>query len=90
VLSGKLSKFSITFTFDISPDSAPYSISGVLRDCRLSKSESVFQILLLVHRVPKSIASSLFIRFERMGNNWKVKKTNYEFGIASFLLLYLD
>jgi hypothetical protein len=39
VLSEKVSKFSITFTLDISPDSAPYSISGVLRDHRQSKSK---------------------------------------------------
>jgi hypothetical protein len=39
VLSGKVSKFSITFTLDISPDYAPYSISRVLRDRRQSKSK---------------------------------------------------
>jgi hypothetical protein len=40
MLSGKVSKFSITFILYIFPDSAPYSFSRVLRDCRQSKSES--------------------------------------------------
>jgi hypothetical protein len=64
VLYGKVSKLSITFTLDISPDFAPYSISGVLRDYRQSKSKSVFKVLPLVHCVPMIITSSLFIRFE--------------------------
>jgi hypothetical protein len=74
---------------DISPDSAPYPISGVLRDRRQSKSESVFKILPLVRCVPMSV-TSLFIRFESMSNDWKIEKVNYEFGIVSFLRLYLD
>jgi hypothetical protein len=43
-----------------------------------------------VHCVPTTITSSLFIKFEYMSNEWKVEKANYEFGIASFLRLYLD
>jgi hypothetical protein len=43
-----------------------------------------------VHCVPTIITSSLFIGFERMTNGWKVEKVNYEFGIESFLILYLD
>jgi hypothetical protein len=41
VLSGKVPKFYITFTLDTSPDSAPYLISGVLQDCRQSKSKKI-------------------------------------------------
>jgi hypothetical protein len=37
MLSGKVSKFSFSFTLDISPDSALYSISGVLQNHRQSK-----------------------------------------------------
>jgi hypothetical protein len=74
----------------IYPDSAPNSVSRVLRVCHQSKSESVFQVLLLVHCVPTSITSSLFIGFEHMCNEWKVEKVSYEFGVASFLRLYLD
>jgi hypothetical protein len=85
VLSRKVSKFSITFTLDLSPESAPYPISGVLRDRRLSKSESVLKILPLVHCVPMIIISSLFIRFEFMSNEWKVEKVNYEFSFGGFL-----
>jgi hypothetical protein len=85
VLSGKVSKLYITFTWDISPDSAPYPISGVLRDRRQSESKSVFKVLPLVHCVPMIITSSLFIRFEHMSNDWKVAKVSYEFGITSFL-----
>jgi hypothetical protein len=33
---------------------------------------------------------SPFIRFERMSYDWKVEKVKYEFGIGSFLILYLD
>jgi hypothetical protein len=55
-----------------------------------SKSEYVFKILSLVHCVPIIITSSLFIRFERMSNDWKVEEVNYEFGIGSFLRLYLN
>jgi hypothetical protein len=90
VLSRRVSKFSITFALDISPDSAPYSISGVLRDRRQSKSEAVFKVLLLVHCVPMIITSSLFIGFERMSNEWKVAKVSYEFDIRNFLRLCLD
>jgi hypothetical protein len=90
VLSGKVTKFSITFTLDISSDSTPYPIRGVLRDHHQSKSESVFKVLPLMRCVPMSITFSLFIRLEHMSNEWKVENVNYEFGIASFLRLYLD
>jgi hypothetical protein len=66
-------------------DSVPYSISRVLWDHRQSKSESVFNILPLVHCVPTIITSSMFIGFERMSNDWKVEEVNYKFGITSFL-----
>jgi hypothetical protein len=36
------------------------------------------------------ITSFLFIRFERMSNDWKVAKASYEFVIGSFLRLCLD
>jgi hypothetical protein len=36
------------------------------------------------------ITSSLFIEIERMSNDWKVEKVNYELGIGGFLRLYLD
>jgi hypothetical protein len=87
VLYVKVSKFSITSTLDISHDSAPYPISGVLRDRRQSESESesVSNVLPLVRCVPTIITSSLFIRFQHMRNEWKVEKVNYEFGIANFL-----
>jgi hypothetical protein len=85
VLSGKVLKFSITFTLDFSPDSAPYPISGVLRDRHQSESESVFKVLPLVDCVPMIITSSLFIGFEHTSNDWKVEKAKYEFGITSFL-----
>jgi hypothetical protein len=90
MLSGKISKLSTTFILFISPDSVPNSVSRVLRDRHQSKSESVFMVLPLVHCVPMIITSSLFIIFERMSNEWKVDKVNYEFGIGSFLRLYLD
>jgi hypothetical protein len=85
VLSGKVSKFSITFTLVISHDSAPYPISRVLRDRHQPKSEAVFKILPLVHCVPMIITFSLFIGFEHTSNDWKVEKVKYEFGITSFL-----
>jgi hypothetical protein len=85
VLSGKGSKFSITFILCISPDYAPYPIIRVLRDRRHSESEAVFKILPLVHCVPTIVTYSLFIGFERMSMDWKVEKVIYEFGIASFL-----
>jgi hypothetical protein len=84
VLSGNVSKFSISFTLDFSPDSLPYPISGVLRDRHLFETESVFKILPLVHCVLMIITSSLLIRFEHTSNDWKVENVNYEFGIASF------
>jgi hypothetical protein len=90
VLSGKVSKLSITFALYISPDSALYPIKGVLRDRRQSKSESVFKVLPLVRCVPMIITSSQFIGFEHMSNDSKVEKANYEFGVESFLRLYLD
>jgi hypothetical protein len=85
VLSGKVSKFSITFLLGISPDSAPGSVSGVLRDHHQSKSESVSKVLPLVHCVPTIITSSLFIVLEHTSSAWKVEKFNYEFSITSFL-----
>jgi hypothetical protein len=85
VLYVKVSKLSVTFTLDISPDSTLYPISGVLRDRRQSESESVSKVLRLVRCVPMTITSSLFIGFEHTSNDWKVEKVNYEFGIASFL-----
>jgi hypothetical protein len=81
---------STTFVLFVSPFSTPNSVSTVLRDRRQSKSESVFKILPLVHCVPMIITSSLFIGFERMSNAWKDEKVNYEFGIGSFLRLYMD
>jgi hypothetical protein len=74
----------------ISPDSAPNSVSKVLRDRRQSKSEAVFKVVPLVHCVSTIITSSLFVGFERMSTEWKVDKVSYEFGIESFLGLYLD
>jgi hypothetical protein len=65
----------------MSPDSAPNSASRVLRDRHQSKSESVFKVLSLVYCVPMIITYSLFMESE---------KVNYEFGIESFLRLYLD
>jgi hypothetical protein len=44
MLYGEVSKFSITFTLDISPDSAPYLISGVLRDRRQSKNKNLISL----------------------------------------------
>jgi hypothetical protein len=41
MISGNVSKFCITFTLDISSDSAPYSIGGVLRDRHQSKSKNL-------------------------------------------------
>jgi hypothetical protein len=43
-----------------------------------------------VHCVPIAITLSLFIGFEHMSNEWKVEEVSYEFGIWSFLRLYLD
>jgi hypothetical protein len=85
VLFEKVSKFSITFTLDFSPDSVPYPISGVLRDRHPSESESVFKVLPLVCCVPMIITSSLLIGFDNTSNDWKVEKAKYEFGITSFL-----
>jgi hypothetical protein len=85
VLSGNVSKFSIIFALIISPDSAPYPISWVLRDRRQSESESVLKVFPPVRCVPMIITYSLFIGFERMSNDRKVEKVNYEFGITSFL-----
>jgi hypothetical protein len=85
VLYGKVLKFSITLTLDISLDSAPYLISGVSRDHRQPKSEVVFRILPLACCVPTIITPSLFIGFEHMSNNWKVELVNYVFDITGFL-----
>jgi hypothetical protein len=90
VIYGKASKLYITFTLDISSDSAPHPISGVLRDRLQSKSEYVFKVLPLVRCVPTIRTSSLFIGFEHTSNELKVEKVNYEFGILSFLRFYLD
>jgi hypothetical protein len=78
------------FVLFISPDSAPNLVSWVLRDHHQSKSEAVFKVLSLVRCVPMIITFYLFIRFERMSNDWNVEKVNYEFVIGSFLRLYLD
>jgi hypothetical protein len=64
VLSRRASKFPITFILDISPDSAPYPVSKVLRDRRQTESESVSKVLPFVRYVPMIITSSLFIGFE--------------------------
>jgi hypothetical protein len=85
VLSGRVSKLSITLVLDISHDSAPYSISGVSRYHHQPMSEAVFRILPLVCCVSTIITSSLFIGFEHTSNAWKVEKVSYEFGITSFL-----
>jgi hypothetical protein len=69
VLFEKVSKFSITFTLDFSPDSVPYPISGVLRDRHPSESESVFKVLPLVCCVPMIITSSLLIGFDNTSND---------------------
>jgi hypothetical protein len=90
VLSGKVSKFSITSVLCVFPDSIPVSVSGVLLDRRQSESESVSKVLPRVRWVPMIITSSLFIGFERMRNDWKVEKVTYEFVIGSFLRLCLD
>jgi hypothetical protein len=68
VLYEKVSKSFITFILGISPDSTPYSISGVLRDRHQPKSKVVFRILPLMCCVLMIITFSLFIGFERMSN----------------------
>jgi hypothetical protein len=35
-----------------------------------------------VHCVPTIITSTLFIKFVRMSNEWKVEEANYEFDIV--------
>jgi hypothetical protein len=50
----------------------------------------VFKVVPLVHCVPMIITSSLFIGIERMSNEWKIEKVNYEFGIESFQRFCLD
>jgi hypothetical protein len=87
MLYGNKSKLSTPFVLFISHDSAPNSVSKVLRDRHQSKTESVFKVLPLVYCVPAIITSSLFIRFERMSNEWKFEEANYEFGIGSLLRL---
>jgi hypothetical protein len=67
------------------PNSAPFSVSRVLRDRCQSESEVVSKVLPLVHCVPMIITSSLFIGFECMSREWKVEKVRYEFDIMSFL-----
>jgi hypothetical protein len=76
MLSGRVSRFSITFILFISPDSTRNSVGGVLRDRRQSKSEFVFKVFQLVRCIPMIITSSLFMRFERMSSDWKVEKVN--------------
>jgi hypothetical protein len=85
VLSGKVSKFSITSVLCTFPDSAPCPISRVFHDRHLSRSESVIKVPPLVHGVPRIITSSLFIRFWHISNDWKAYEDSYEFAIASFL-----
>jgi hypothetical protein len=41
-----------------------------------------------MHCVPMAI-TPLFFGFEHVSNEWKVEEVNYEFGIGSFLRLYL-
>jgi hypothetical protein len=84
MLSGKVLKLSITFTLGITPDSAPFSVSGVLRDRRQPKSEAVFRILSLMCCVPMIITSSLFIGFEHTSNEWKVEKVNMSLVLQVF------
>jgi hypothetical protein len=43
-----------------------------------------------LHWVLMAITLSLFIGFEHMSNEQKVEEVNYEFGIGSFLRVYLD
>jgi hypothetical protein len=74
VLSGKISKLSITFILCTFPDSIPVSVSGVLRDHRQSESESVIKVPPLVHGVRTIIISSSFIRFWHISNNGKWRK----------------
>jgi hypothetical protein len=69
VLSGKVLKLSITFTLDISPDSALYPIIVVLRDHHQSESESVIKVPPLVHGVPMITTFSLFIGFWQVSND---------------------
>jgi hypothetical protein len=76
VLFGKVLEFSITLTLGISPESAPCSVSRVLRGRCQSKSESIFKVLSFVHCVPMITTSSMFIGFECMCNAWKVEKVN--------------
>jgi hypothetical protein len=90
MLYRKVSKFSITFTLGISPDSAPRPVSGVLRDRYRSKSESVSKFPPLLYCVPTIITCSLFIGFEHMSNDWKIKKVNYELGFRGLLRWYLN
>jgi hypothetical protein len=84
MLSGKVLKLSITFTLGITPDSAPFSVSRVLRDRRQPKSEAVFRILSLMCCVPMIITSSLFIGFEHTSNEWKVEKVNMSLVLQVF------
>jgi hypothetical protein len=83
-------KLSTTFVLLISPDSAPNPVSRFLRDRHHSKSESAFKVLSLVYCVSMIITPFLFIGFEHMSNYWKVEKVSYEFGVGSFLRLYLN
>jgi hypothetical protein len=90
VLSRKVSKFPITFTLGISPDSPPQPVSRVLRDHHRSRSEYVSKVPPLLHCVRTIITSSLFIRFECMSNDKNVEKVNYELGFRGLLRWYLD
>jgi hypothetical protein len=49
----------------------------------------LLKICELMHCVPTTIISSLFIGFDHISNDWKVEKVNYEFDIESYLRLYL-
>jgi hypothetical protein len=67
-----------------------YSYRNHLLMCRdYGCVKLLLEISECVHCVPMAI-TPLFIRFEHMSNNWKVEEVNYEFGIGSFLRLYLD
>jgi hypothetical protein len=68
MLSGKVSKFSITVILYVFLDSVSVSVSIVLRDRHQPKSEAVLKVLSLVHCVAMIITSSLFVGFGCMSN----------------------
>jgi hypothetical protein len=85
VLSGKVSKSSITVLLCVFPDSIPISVSGDLRDLHQSESEYMIKVPPLVHGVRMIIIPSSFIRFCHISNEWKEREDSHEFAIASFL-----